>query len=304
MDPWLRQSADMYVECLPPGVLVEHSMAAPSIHAECGGTCDALLVDPGARTLHVWDFKTGFKPVEPASAQLIGYAVAAADTFGLTPLSARGGWRFILTIVQPRAWHPDGPVRSATLDAEALSKEAAWLQIAAEQAYDTGPPLRETSDECVHCPGRHACPTLRADALEQIGALDASLPAVLPPQALALELALLERAAGLLKARQSGLQAQAEALLASGTRVPGWAMREGRGGSEWTMPPEAVAAWGDAVGVDLREPPAVVSPHKARTERGLKESAARAFTRRTPGRMVLTRTSPEEAFRAFEAAKE
>jgi hypothetical protein len=90
-------------------LLVEHSFDLKAVHPEAGGTCDAIIVQPFGR-IEVIDYKHG--------------AGRAVDVFDNTQLKYYGlgalmnlcevwsATEVVITIVQPRVDHRDGPVRS------------------------------------------------------------------------------------------------------------------------------------------------------------------------------------------------
>jgi hypothetical protein len=78
----------------------------------CHGTADAVVWDPNTATLHVIDLKYGAGVLVEVgdNLQLKIYALAAMLTLHYPAK------RVVSTIVQPRASHPAGPVRSAAFD--------------------------------------------------------------------------------------------------------------------------------------------------------------------------------------------
>src|SRR5690606_13869105 len=97
------------------------------------GTPDAWRYHADAATLHVGDFKYGFRPVEVwRNAQLIVYA------WTLVCELTKGGdapQQVVLTICQPRCAHRDGTTRSWTVSASELAEVARTLAAAAQACY-------------------------------------------------------------------------------------------------------------------------------------------------------------------------
>lgn len=111
------------------------------------GTCDIIVKLP--KCLHVIDAKFGKGvPVEiEGNAQLRYYGAGARRHFGdETP------GNIVLTIVQPRRPHPDGPVRSEQIDLFDLIGWEGELAAAVERTDDPNAPL-VAGAHCQFCPG-------------------------------------------------------------------------------------------------------------------------------------------------------
>lgn len=94
------------------------------------GTADILLVEEDRITIA--DLKYGRGVVEVnRNPQLMAYLFGAVQKFGRRN-------RYRLTILQPRAWHPDGPIRSYEVSGDDLEVFAFELQEAIEANYGNG----------------------------------------------------------------------------------------------------------------------------------------------------------------------
>jgi hypothetical protein len=126
------------------------------------GTSDFTLHDPAARTLHVVDLKYGAgKLVEVTNnPQLRYYALGAVDELGLYNEVDE----VHVTIVQPRAEHPDGPVRTEVLHPADLIDFSIDLLAGAALALQPNAPLK-TGSHCTFCKAAARCPQKQADAL-------------------------------------------------------------------------------------------------------------------------------------------
>lgn len=150
------------------------------------GTNDcAVLI---GETLHVIDYKYGRGvPVEVENnSQLFYYALGAVRAMELRGETAPN--TIVITIIQPRCPHPDGPVRSQTVDILALMEFENELRAAVEATQDPAAPL-VTGSHCQFCPGtyvgkagRMQCPKFEADAN---AATDSAFAVVADPPALA-----------------------------------------------------------------------------------------------------------------------
>lgn len=136
---------------------VEQRMHRPEIHPMFYGTLDAALLWTSAiaplKRLEIVDYKHGegiLVEVED-NAQESYYAVGKVVELNLaddTPVR--------LTIVQPNAFHPDGPIRSYDTTAGRLRR---WLWDRLVPAMERGgAPEYKIGDWCRFCPAALACP--------------------------------------------------------------------------------------------------------------------------------------------------
>lgn len=147
------------------------------------GTNDAsVLLSDG--TLHVIDYKYGrgvAVEVEDNS-QLLYYALGA-----VRQLHNRCPEKLVLTIIQPRCAHPDGPIRSVELDLFGLLEFESELRAAVEATDDPNAPL-VPGQHCRFCPGAYiqtggkfSCPAFDAGRSK---AMDDAFAAVEDPPSL------------------------------------------------------------------------------------------------------------------------
>lgn len=117
------------------------------------GTADVTLWNPETSTMHIIDYKHGKGVVVNAkgNTQLQYYALAACDTFGIEPLNVT------MTIVQPRAGHQDGPIRSDVTSHGRLQEFREILYLAAEATQTEGAPLA-AGEWCRFCKAKPVCP--------------------------------------------------------------------------------------------------------------------------------------------------
>lgn len=294
LDEEMLQAADTYsgdVQTLVPGAQlhIEQRVNIPRVHAQSWGTpdCWALV----GHHLYIWDFKYGHRYVDAfENKQMIEYA--AGLSAGLSEHT-----RVTMTIVQPRSYHRDGPVRRWTTT---LLDLRAHINVASNAAHEAlGPsPRARVGPECRDCTARHVCPTLQASGYEAAQYASGVQPLELPANALALELRTLREARDLLDARVDGLEQQATAMLRAGKYVPGWALEHGAGREKWLRPAAEVAAIGQAMGVTVTKPLAVVTPAQAR-EAGLDPALVASMSTRPAGSPKLVPADAEQARRVF-----
>lgn len=140
---------------------VEQRLDMTHLHPEIFGTGDATLYDPKDRHLHVIDFKYGKGVAVDAddNPQLLLYAAGAARRMHNMRVE-----KLTMHIVQPRAPHPKGPVRSYEIDLLDLFDFEAKLQAAAALTDQPDAPVA-AGDWCRFCPAQPTCPTVRAARL-------------------------------------------------------------------------------------------------------------------------------------------
>ncbi len=111
-----------------------------------GGTVDCLIETE--TDIAIIDYKYGFRTVEVVNnSQLLCYAT----------LAQKAGQKVTLSIVQPRAAHADGPVRSWEVPADRLFEFGQELEAAFEKA---GNEEFSAGDHCRYCPRKQDCPEL------------------------------------------------------------------------------------------------------------------------------------------------
>jgi hypothetical protein len=103
-----------------------------AVSTEVYGTADAIVWQPAKKRLHVVDLKYGAGVAVNVigNLQLKIYALAALLTMNYDAQEV------VVTIVQPRCPHPDGPIRSATYDAVDLLEFFADLEDAVKRVEE------------------------------------------------------------------------------------------------------------------------------------------------------------------------
>jgi len=272
---------------------IEQRVVVASIHKDCWGTCDAYRVDHRDKRIVVMDLKYGYGLVEVyENPQLMLYAIAIADMEGVGH-----DWFVDLTVVQPRAYHRNGPVRRWPTNVAALRLYARHLRSVAEEAMGNDP-RTVAGSWCKHCPARHVCPALREAGMAVWEVTQNSTPVELDRNGLALELSLLTEAQSYLTARLTGLTADAMSRIRAGEAVPGWTLEHGKGREEWTASDAEVMVLGDIYGVPLAKPLAPITPAQAR-KAGLTAEVVAQYAARKTGEAKLVQASVTEARRVF-----
>lgn len=266
---------------------VERRTAASRIHPDCFGTPDAWHFNPGTRELHVWDLKYGFGIVEPfENWQLICYAIGALDSMAYGDM----GITVHLHIVQPRASHRLGPIRTWSVQGDALRGYGNKLETAAVAALSADPQCVSGS-HCAYCRALHACPSAQGAALRAVDISGAATPDLLDNASAAFEYRILLEAQRAIKHRLSAREGQLIAALNAGEPVPGLALEHGTGHAGWDRPVEELFALGDIMGVDLRSEPKAITPAQAKAK-GLDAGIVAAYSsKKSTGYKLVSATA-------------
>lgn len=131
---------------------IEHGFDLSSVHPMLYGTGDFVMFDISTRTLHVIDYKHGEGvPVEVKNnKQLQYYALGALLTLPYKPTHVQ------MTIVQPRIYHPEGPIRSWRVPAIHFIDFEADL-IDAAKATEKKNAKIVAGSHCIFCPAKSIC---------------------------------------------------------------------------------------------------------------------------------------------------
>lgn len=271
----------------------EMPIASPGIHETCWGSTDYWSWVPERNTLYVGDYKYGHMYVEEfENEQGVGYCDGLIKMLGI-PETARVEF----TIVQPRCYFA-APRRTWKTSACHISFLAKQISHSVEEALSDSPTCR-TSNECLFCPARGVCKDLQF-AAEKVIEFSRTMALVdnTNPAAVGLELALLEDAETLLKARKTGLAQMAEAAIRAGQSVPGWGMKAGQSRLDWNAPDAAIAEAANQ-GIDLTKPVAPITPTQALERKLIDQAFVDRLASRPPAGVKLARTKAIETRKLF-----
>lgn len=255
------------------------------------GTSDLAVYKRDTRRLHVVDYKHGQGVAVEAvgNPQLRYYALGALLV--LPPECIVDDVE--ITVVQPRAPHAAGPIRSEIVGAFDLIEWSAGLMAAAARTRDVSAPL-EAGEHCRFCPAAATCPALssRALAVAQAEFTDVGISEPPPPSSLTPDkIAAVLEAAPMIEKWLDAVRSMAFQTLEAGGKVPGYKLVQGKPGSRaWTDELDAVLALSLA-GVadeDMYERK-LISVAKAEKLVGKKDfgAACGQAVKRPPGRLSM-----------------
>lgn len=203
-----------------PWVNIEQDFQLTNIDKEARGTNDASILVPG-ETLIVYDFKYGAGiPIEAVeNKQMLYYAIGAAGDKLMDFKTIE------LVIIQPRAEHPDGPIRRWVTTPEYVAKFGEELK---KRIAETRNPkaLTFAGKWCRFCNAKLICPSMR-DKSYELAKIDFQKPVsenkVKAPHELSTgELKLFLDNAQLLENYIKEVRNYAEKLLESGKSIEGY----------------------------------------------------------------------------------
>lgn len=245
----------------PRWVEKQFNLAALNPPAPMFGTADFVGYDAPARILEVVDLKYGQGVVVNVNGnpQLRYYGLGALLSMDLKHFPVE---KVKITIVQPRALHPNGPIRSEEISVEELVEFAGELLEAARATLKPDAPLHAGS-HCRFCPASGRCPEQRNRA-QLVAQSDFAVtdfkppaPGLLTPQQFSTMLGQLHILDDWMKA----MRAHAQAMLERGEEVPGFKLVQKRATRKWADE-DAAIAWLEAKGnvheeifeMDLKSP--------------------------------------------------
>lgn len=219
-------------------LLVEQRFRLDRLHPGMFGTNDACIISPRTRTLTVVDLKYGKGHAVEArgNPQLRYYGLGALHAMAEDSVVQAAAIEHVsLVIVQPRAPHRDGPVRTENLAIMDLLEWQADLLDAARATEDVFAPL-VAGEHCTFCAAAGDCPALRDKALAAAMAEFSGAQVVVPkdPGRLApAEIARMLDAADLVDSWIAAVRAHALHSAEAGLPIPGYKLVDKRPTRRW-----------------------------------------------------------------------
>lgn len=246
------------------------------LYPNMGGTADDVIDVPFMRVI-VIDYKHGRGvPVEVAMPD--GTPNPQLAIYALDPAHQGDHAEVEIIVVQPRAFHPDGPVRRHMFKSQDLLAWGKAVLLPAAQATEAKDAPLHAGDHCRFCSAKAICPEIRKQALAaaQQAFADDGLP-VIPVADLVLPVPAEMDPVDLAKARAlvdimepwfKAVKDTATALALDGAKLPGWKLVLGRQGNRaWADEKKAEGVLIGALKADAWERK-LLSPAKA--EKALK----------------------------------
>ncbi len=211
--------------------LIEHKFMLPFLGPEEKGTSDFTALHE--KILHVVDYKHGKGETVEAIGNIQGlcYGLGAAKEF------QNDDWHTLrITIVQPRAYHDDGPVRSWDVPRDELFDYMMQFAAAAKATEDPNAPL-VVGKWCRFCKAKVHCPAQLKNA-QEVMEMDFSEPTSkpVPPAFLSDEKILDLIFSGKIKAIEQwcqGLKDYAQKKAEAGDPIPGSKLVATRANRVW-----------------------------------------------------------------------
>ena len=278
----MRDGADLYEHAVKHAAQgnalhIEERADISVVHADCWGTPDCWFVVD--RHLHIFDYKFGHGFVEVfENWQLLEYAAGVG-------FAQDGIDTITMTIVQPRCFTREGPIRSWTISAADLLGYTEKLRTAEHAAMEPNA-LCIPTPECKNCLGRHACTALQNTAGKFVDISSESTSYELDSRQTAWELKHLRHAAAMIDARMTGLEEQAKSMIMRGEYVPGFKLENGQGREHWNAGANEIITLGIMMELDLAKPPQVITPAQAK-KLGLPDDILSTYSQRIPGKLKL-----------------
>lgn len=283
VDRGMHDAANLYIATVnrwqTPTVWFERPLPVPQV-PECGGTPDVFSIDHKRKIIYIADLKYGYRIVEVfPNYQLILYALAVIAFFYLSDLT---GWQIHFTIVQPRRWHVQGPVRTYIATWPELAPIVETMRQKLALALLPDAPL-VPGKHCEWCPGRARCNALRQTVLDEF----VCDPHDLPFDAAERELQFLQSRLETLEAYISGLAAQVEHGLRNGENSERFEMARTTGRRVWKSAEDEQAARNIAklMGVNIEKTPELITPTQAMEK--MPPEIVNMFAHREPGAVKL-----------------
>jgi hypothetical protein len=206
---------------------IETKFGMTDLHSMFWGTSDAVLITPD-RNMVVYDLKMGRGQIvevrdakDNLNAQLAFYALGALHN-AKQPIN-----RIELVLVQPRAWHRDGPVRRTHAHHGELHTFRDKLLKAAAECERPDAKLAPGS-HCRFCSALAECPAVADKAFDAMQ-LDYANPSLLGREKLAEALT----AINLIEEWIAAVRAHAHVIAAGPEGLPGWKLVDKQGRRRW-----------------------------------------------------------------------
>lgn len=186
-------------------------------------------------TVMIADLKYGHRIVEPEmNWTLISHAIAYRMYCGNKP------WRFIFRIYQPRAFHPQGPMRDWIVTANELDA----LEKQLRSALDNPQAVVCSGSQCYKCKSLSQCPAAQIAAMNAVDVANMAFDSEMSDDKLSWMLDNLKRAQEVIKQSYEAYQDLALHRLKDGHKVNSYNIQPALGNTAWNddVTPELIEA--------------------------------------------------------------
>lgn len=213
---------------------------------EADGHCDVFIYSRIGKLCYVIDYKHGAGVTKSVKGNRQVKQYGAGLAFGKnSPLAGLPDvmeWTFVMVIIQPRAFHIEGPIREDTLSAYDLRDYMIKLQDKIAECESDAAPLIAGEEQCYFCDARFNCPAYDKKALtvasETFSSVrDVSAPGLPDPRQFdAARLSYISTLLPMLKDWIKTFESYRDEQVLAGVQVAGWKVVETQARREW---------WGD-----------------------------------------------------------
>lgn len=260
-DPKMGEAVQMYVDYVrelqaqSDGHLeIEMKIESNEFGPDFGGHADAVVI--GENGLHVVDYKhgVGIAVDIEGNTQLLYYAFGVLASYPRDEIDP--DMPVFITIVQPRGFHPDGPIRTEELSAGEVIAWGYDELLPAMRRVDEEPDIYRTGEHCRFCPAKLVCPAMK-QLEEDIMALDVEELEGMSDEDLSERYEKSKAIHMLLKAIHGECFKRAK----EGAPVPGTKLVYGRSSRDW-KDENAIKAVVEKFGEDAFTDPRIKSPNQ------------------------------------------
>lgn len=226
VDTYLQEVRSVEIE---DPLYVEEHLSSTWLHPHIKDSVpDAWRYCSATQVLYLWEFKYGWRPVDPvANWQFVTYLASILAFLGNVAVT-----RIEAIIVQPRPAHYEGRVRRWHTTPAELGALFTEVLEAANAATGDSPQCR-TGAWCRDCRALAHCPYAGAAALAAIEVSGRVVHATPTPEETASELNILKAAKEALGLRLTAIETLAVSTIEKGGMVPGYAMERSYGRRRW-----------------------------------------------------------------------
>ena len=298
---WVEDILKRYPDAI---VLTETQVDASALlMGPVWGTADILIWAPGIKTLFVADYKHGKGiPVEVKhNTQLQIYAIGAIASM---EWMFEGVETVMSVVIQPRADHPDGVIRTEPYEVDTLKGIAESMSESVIDIAEGKTRYVPNETTCRWCLAKHECPAL-SEKVQEVVPFDSIPTKEEVTQAVEAaddhQLLRFHKMRPLLKTWMDAMEAHLVDQIMKGNEVPGLKVVEGRSNRKWADPEEAAEKLrtevklrkGEVFTEKLVTPAAVEKILKGKPKRGLKakQEALAALITKPPGKPTVVADS-------------